>query len=57
MHVSAYAVVIQMALITCLFKGAMTRPTHAEVQVGHDFNNRILSVHIFFQLAAQRCGI
>ena len=38
-------------------KGAMTWPAHAEVQVGHDFNNRISLVHIFFQLAAWRCGI
>jgi hypothetical protein len=28
-------------------KGAMTRPAHAEVQAGHDFNNRISLVHIF----------
>ena len=32
------------------FKGAMTRPTHVEVQAGHDFNNRMSLVHIFFQL-------
>ena len=35
----------------------MTRPAHAEVQAGHDFNNRISLVHIFFQLAARRCDL
>ena len=28
-------------ILLCDIKGAMTRPTHAEVQAGHDFNNRI----------------
>ena len=39
-------------MYTASIKGAMTQAAHAEVKMGHDFNNGISLVQIFFQLAA-----